>query len=215
MQTSANGVAFIKSHEGFYSKPYWDVDGYSIGYGHHENVKATDTITKEEAEKLLKSDLTKIYEPYVNRYQNSYKFNQNEYDALISFVYNCGSGNLNRLLIYGKRSRDEIRKAILLYNKAGGKIVSGLTQRRKDELKLFNTPCGKTAEYFPAYHGTSKLLDVILKSIGADNYFLSGYVNYKKRTPIATANGIADYKGSAEQNTKLIRLAKMGELKKP
>lgn len=140
MKPSNNLIAMIKKFEGFYSKAYWDVDGYSIGYGHHENVSKNDTITEAEASALLLKDLTNIYAPYVNNYVKTYNFNQNEFDALVDFTYNCGAGNLNRLLENGNNDRAGIRRDIVKYNKAGGVYMQGLQNRRNAELTLFNTP---------------------------------------------------------------------------
>ena len=67
-----------------------------------------------------------------------YMFNQNEFDALVSFAFNIGS--IHKLTDKGMRSREEIRKHWLLYNKSGGKVLEGLTKRRIKELELFNTP---------------------------------------------------------------------------
>lgn len=75
-----------------------------------------------------------------------YHFNENEYSALVSFCFNVG--NVKQLTGNGKKTRDKIRTDILLYKKAtvNGKKVTlkGLEERRKAELKLFNTPCVTT-----------------------------------------------------------------------
>jgi hypothetical protein len=64
--------------------------------------------------------------------------------------------------------------------------------------------------YYPAYTGTSKQIDVVLRAIGVPGKFIG---NVMKRKPIATANGISNYTGSASQNLSLISLAKNGKLK--
>lgn len=141
MKTSNTGIDLIKSFEGFRSKAYKCLSSeqyYTIGYGHYGITDKNATITKEAAEELLKQDLEK-FENNVNNINTigNYNFNQNEFDALVSFAYNIGS--INGLTNSGRRSRAEIRKYILQYDHAGGKQISGLTKRRKAELELFNT----------------------------------------------------------------------------
>lgn len=135
---STTGLNLIKEFEGLYLKAYKCPAGvWTIGYGHTKNVKQGGQITKEEAEKLLINDL-KECEKAVNKL--TYKLNQNQFDALVSFTFNCGEGNLKKLTEGGKRSLTEISNSLLLYNKANGKVLTGLTRRRKAEQNLFNTP---------------------------------------------------------------------------
>lgn len=141
METSRKGIALIKKFEGCKLTAYQDAVGvWTIGYGHTSGVKKGQKITEEEAEQLLKNDL-KTFETGVNiLILARYKFNQNEFDALVSFAFNLGFGNLEKLTGKGKRNKGQIADAIPLYNKAGGKVLSGLTKRRKEEQKLFLTP---------------------------------------------------------------------------
>ncbi len=142
MKISQNGIDFIKRQEGCRLRGYRCQAGvWTIGYGHTgyvngKNITADTWITLPEAEKLLKDDLVR-YENYVNQYV-PFKLNQNQFDALVSFTYNCGAGNLRSLV----RNRDaqEVSKKILLYNKAAGKVESGLERRRKEEQQMFLTP---------------------------------------------------------------------------
>ena len=144
MKISQTGIDLIKSFEGLVLTAYKPVKAepyYTIGYGHYgSEVKYGQTITKAQAEQILKNDLIK-YETAVTAYNYVYSWNQNEFDALVSFTYNCGTGSLKNLLKNGTRSRAEIRKAILLYNKdVSGNTLAGLVRRRKAELELFNRP---------------------------------------------------------------------------
>ena len=66
------------------------------------------------------------------------KLNQNQFDALVSFAFNCGAGNLKTLC--HNRKLSVVAEKILLYNKADGKVLTGLVRRRKDEQALFLTP---------------------------------------------------------------------------
>ena len=60
---------------------------------------------------------------------SAYNWNQNEFDALVSFAYNIGS--IDGLTASGSRSKEEIADKIQAYNKAGGKVLSGLIRRRQ------------------------------------------------------------------------------------
>ena len=193
---SNRGISLLKSFEGCSLVAFWDVNSYAIGYGHHGDVKEGDTITQAKAEEILRQDLADRYEPWVNRYDSFYNFNQNEFDALVSFCYNLGAGNLRQLLKNGQATREQISEALPKYNKAGGKVLNGLIKRRNAELALFNDPVFQSDTYYPRYTGTSQRIDVILKAIGAP------YGNWKLRTPLANANGITGYIGSYAQNIK-------------
>lgn len=203
LKMSSAGLSLLKSFEGCTLIAYWDVKGYSIGYGHF-GVKKGETITQKEADTLLKTDL-KIYEKAVNAYDSNYKFTQGEFDALVDFAYNLGTGNLDKLLLNGKANRESIKKRMPLYIHAGGKVCDGLIQRRAAELSLF---VGETSDCYPAYTGYSNILNTILKEIGAP------YGTVAQRTALANVNGISDYKGSYEQNVYLIRQAKAGTLRR-
>jgi GH24 family phage-related lysozyme (muramidase) len=147
MHTSRNGIELIKKYEGLYLHAYKCPAGVlTIGYGTTNadkemtcfTINKNTTITKAKAEELLKKSIEKKYEPLVNKYNEIYKFNQNEYDALISFCYNIGS--ITQLTQKGKRTKKEIAVAMVNYNHAGGKVLKGLTRRREEEKKLFLTP---------------------------------------------------------------------------
>ena len=110
----------------------------TIGYGHTNSVVAGMTITQEQADDFLRSDVANA-EKYVNQYDTIYHFTQGQYDALVSFTYNCGVGNLKKLVNGGQRTISEISNAIPNYNKGGGKVLNGLVKRRKDEKAMFDT----------------------------------------------------------------------------
>ena len=104
MRTSQNGINLIKQFEGCRLKAYKCAAGVpTIGYGHTAGVKMGQTITQVQAESYLKDDLMK-YETKVMKYNDKYRFNQNEFDALVSFAYNIGS--IDKLTAGGTRSRD-------------------------------------------------------------------------------------------------------------
>ena len=218
MKTSSKGVSLIKSFEGCRLKAYKCPAGvWTIGYGHTAGVKEGDCITQEQADEYLRNDLTK-YEKAVLNYDSIYHFNQNQFDALVSFTYNCGVGNLKNLTQNGKRTLAQISEKILLYNKAGGVVLRGLQRRRASEKELFDTPIesNKTdLKYYPQYTGDSPRVDEVLSAIGANSdYDMTQTKAYLRRKPIAITNGMKNYSGTAAQNNKIIKLAKDGKLRR-
>ena len=217
MRTSSKGVSLIKSFEGCRLKAYKCPAGvWTIGYGHTAGVKEGDTITQEQADEYLRNDLAK-YEKAVLKYDGIYHFNQNQFDALVSFTYNCGAGNLKNLTDSGKRTIAQISAKLPLYNKAGGVVLYGLQRRRAAERELFDTPIKfvKDSKYYPQYTGDSPRVDEVLSEIGANaDYDRMQTKAYLRRKPIATANGIKNYSGTADQNKKIIKLAKDGKLRR-
>lgn len=142
MKTSENGLNLIKSFEGCRLDAYTDPAGVlTIGYGHTSGVKKGQKITQSQADAFLKEDVER-FEKSVNALLIHYKFNQNEFDALVSFTYNLGAGNLKKLTNNNKRNKGQIADAMLLYNKAGGQVLKGLVKRRQAERQLFCTPVG-------------------------------------------------------------------------
>lgn len=145
MKTSEKGLDLIKKYEGLRLTAYKAVPSeefYTIGYGHYgKDVSPGMKITKEQADTYLKSDVKKA-ENAVNNLKKG--FNQNQFDALVSFTYNVGAGNLKKLA--NGRNIEEIGNKITLYTKAGGKTLTGLVRRRNDEQKLYKTPMESTSE---------------------------------------------------------------------
>lgn len=155
LTTGTQGINLIKEFEGYNGNAYVCPAGvWTIGYGttKYPNGKAVskgDTCTKAEAETYLKSDVVK-FERNVNTFDAKMKWNQNEFDALVSFAYNLGS--INQLMTGSAtgnassplRDRNTIAAKMLLYNKASGKVLAGLTRRREAERKLFLTAVSGT-----------------------------------------------------------------------
>lgn len=138
MNISAVGLDLIKRFEGLRLKAYKAVSTekyYTIGYGHYgSDVKEGMVITQQQADEYLKKDVASAVSAVNN---TSLILNQFQFDALVSFTFNCGKANLTRLI--KNRTLDEISNAILLYNKSGGKVLQGLVNRRKAEKELFDT----------------------------------------------------------------------------
>ncbi|MFD2442947.1 glycoside hydrolase family protein [Bacillus sp. CGMCC 1.16607] len=139
MNLSSAGKNLIKRFEGCRLTAYKAVPTelhWTIGWGHYgPEIRKGQTITQAEADALFDKDVQR-YVDAVNRI--GFNFNQNQFDALVSFCYNCGPGNLLKLCL-GK-SITKISNDILLYNKSGGKVLAGLVKRRTAERELFCTP---------------------------------------------------------------------------
>ncbi|MNS33466.1 Lysozyme RrrD [compost metagenome] len=130
----------IKDHEGLRLTAYKDGGGvWTIGYGHTgSDVREGLTIPLSEAERLLTRDL-RVAEGYVNKLVQV-KLTQNQFDALVSFVYNVGGdafakSTMLRLLNAGEY--EGAANQFLRWNKDNGKVVDGLTNRRRKERELF------------------------------------------------------------------------------
>lgn len=147
MRTSDRGIALIKGHEGLQLEAYPDpAHGWktpTIGYGHTSaagspSVTRGMKITAAGADAILRDDLRK-FEGYVANAVHV-PLTQSQFDALVSFTFNLGPGNLRKSTLLRRvnaldysGAADEFRK----WNKAGGKVMAGLTRRRDDERKLF------------------------------------------------------------------------------
>ena len=159
MDISANGLKLIKKWEGgpwLQAKRFGSEKYLSIGYGHYgPDVRMGQTITKAQAEELLKKDVAGAVSK-VNALNDryGYKFNQNEFDALCSFCYNIG--NVMQVSANGTRSKKQIADAMLLYNKSCGKVLQGLVNRRKDEQKLFLKKTGSDPSPAPSGKKTNE-----------------------------------------------------------
>ena len=144
MRISENGLNLIKKFEGCRLEAYRDPAGVlTIGYGHTHGVQEGMRITQETADEYLRDDCAAA-EKNVNGFDAKYHWNQNQFDALVSFAFNLGS--INQLTANGTRSIAEISAKIPEYCHAGGKKLSGLVRRRAAEKELFDTPVGTQAE---------------------------------------------------------------------
>lgn len=160
MKTSQNGINLIKQFEGCRLKAYRCPAGvWTIGYGHTAGVKEGQVISQAQADAYLADDLVR-FERMVEKYDEKYAWSQNQFDALVSFSYNVG--NIDQLTAKGTRTKGEIADKILEYNKANGKILSGLMRRRQAERGLFITFCTSLAR------DNTKLSTVKMGSSGSD-----------------------------------------------
>lgn len=144
MQTSDKGITLIKQFEGCKLTAYQDSVGvWTIGYGwthpvDGKPIRAGMTIKQETAERLLKTGLVS-YESDVSRLVKV-GLTQGQFDALVSFTYNLGARSLSTSTLLRKLNAGDYAGAadeFLRWNKAGGKVLNGLTRRREAERALF------------------------------------------------------------------------------
>lgn len=141
-RTGEAGINLIKNFESLALQSYLCPAGkLSIGYGHTEGVAPGEQITPQQADELLRQDLSRS-ERFINRLV-TVPLNQNQFDALISFCFNVGSGNLQnstllRLLNEGKYNA--AAEQFLAWNRMRGQVLEGLTRRREAERNLFLQP---------------------------------------------------------------------------
>lgn len=145
-------IRLITEFEGFVPTWYKDPVGiWTVGFGHTDAAgkpKYAETkakqFTREEGMNMLRNDLGQ-YEAAVNR-AVKVPLNANQYGALVSFTYNLGAGNLEKSTLVKKINAGDFEGAaneFKKWNKAGGKVLAGLTRRREAERQLFVAPSGK------------------------------------------------------------------------
>lgn len=182
MDISSKGLSLIKEFEGCRLTAYKDPAGvWTIGYGTTNADKSITgltvgsgvKITQAQAEDFLRRGINAKYEPAVEKWNSKYGWTQSEFDALVSFTYNCGAGSLNQLLKNGNRTKSQIAEAILLYNKdITGKVLPGLTRRRKAERELFLSNSSPAPAPAPSPSGdiSSKSVDELARDVIAGKY---------------------------------------------
>lgn len=130
-------VEKVKEFEGFRKTAYRCPAGVlTIGYGRTENVNPNDVTNVSRETIWLKSRLLDDMS-YVFYKMDKYNLSDNEVYALTDFIFNLGRKRLDTLTVNYTRTKEEIRQAILLYNKANGKVLQGLVKRREWEYSLF------------------------------------------------------------------------------
>lgn len=138
------GLALIKQFEGCRLTAYKPVSTekyWTIGWGHYgPDVREGQTIPQEQADAMLATDCQRFADAVDNpsNVPLTAQLNSNQRDALISFTFNCGAGKLKTLC--KNRTLVQIRTAMALYNKSGGKVLTGLVRRRAAEQALWDTP---------------------------------------------------------------------------
>jgi lysozyme len=158
MKASQLAYSIIRTYEGLRLTAYLcPNDKWTIGYGHTRNVKPGDVITKAKAEELLIEDVAEV-EVLVNKL--ALKVNQNQFDAIVSFVFNLGIGNFGGATLLKKIRKNPndatIANEFLQWNKGDGshdkvdndgdglvdepgekRVLPGLKTRREREAELY------------------------------------------------------------------------------
>ena len=139
MKTSPKGIALIKEFEGLRLKAYLCPGGvWTIGYGHTAGVKPGMVISEAQAEEYLKADLIS-FERYLNGL--GLALNQNQFNALISLIYNIGIGNFQKSTLLRKArinaNDNSIMDEFLRWVYSKGRVLPGLQRRRLREMKLY------------------------------------------------------------------------------
>ncbi|MBC8947185.1 lysozyme [Xenorhabdus indica] len=142
MEISDKGLECIKQYEGLKLKAYPDpaTGGipWTIGYGHTKGVKKGDVITEQQAEAFLHNDLQPIYTTL--KQWVKVPLNQGQFDALCLFIFNCGSGNFLGSTLLKKLNQGDYAGTAAEFprwNKAAGKVMRGLDNRRTSERQMF------------------------------------------------------------------------------
>jgi lysozyme len=138
MQTSPNGIQSIADNEGFTATPQGDFGHQVIGHGHDilPGESFPDPITQDQAWTLLLSDVAKV-DAAMNVQHLALDLNQNQWDAIADFTYECGGGALIQLLAHGI---DQIATQLPRWVHAGGQVLPGMVKRRAAEIALYNPP---------------------------------------------------------------------------
>ena len=139
MKISQEGIALIKKFEGCKLESYLCAANVpTIGYGSTKGIEMGMTISQERAEELLLEDL-EVYEDAVNK-AVELPLHQHQFDALVSWTFNLGGANLNAstmLKVLNQGAYEDVPYQMKRWNKAGGKVLEGLTRRRLAESLLF------------------------------------------------------------------------------
>ena len=150
MKVSASGRKAIMRHEGVrltaYPDPATKGEPFTIGVGHTSAAGAPKVtkgmiITEDECDEILSRDLA-TFEAAVEK-AVTVPLNQNQFDALVSFTFNVGAGNLQKSTLLKRLNQGDYRGAAEQFgawNKAAGKVMKGLVTRRADERALFLRP---------------------------------------------------------------------------
>lgn len=141
MHISDKGLALIKSFEGCVLTAYKCPAGiWTIGFGSTgPHVKPGMVITAPEAEALLKRDLSR-FETGVNAMVEGAATTSDQFSAIVSLAFNVGLANVAKSTLLKKHKRADFKGAadeFLRWNRAGGRVLAGLTRRRAAERRLY------------------------------------------------------------------------------
>jgi lysozyme len=143
MRISASGLAFIADQEGFVDHVYHDVAGIpTIGFGHVMRHGDPTSVTRDQAMVMLRHDAASA-ESAVN-HDVTHALDQNQFDALVSFAFNCGTGALATSSLLTEVNGDNVNQAakdflLWCHARVNGRlvVVQGLLNRRIAEATMF------------------------------------------------------------------------------
>ena len=139
MEYSDNGLKFTTQFEGLRLQSYQDSVGvWTIGWCHTRDVAPSQSITQDQAMEFLKEDIQPCVD-FINS-QCKVQLNQNQFDALVDFAFNLGTGALGGSTLFKLVNAGDFAAAaeeFIKWNHAGGKVLPGLTKRRLAERDLF------------------------------------------------------------------------------
>jgi lysozyme len=138
-------IALIKGDEGCRLRAYRDSVGVlTIGYGHTgPDVAEGLEITQERAEELLRADLALFEQGVDDAIDEQASTTDNQYGAMVSLAYNIGLGNFRKSTVVRDHNAGDnaaAANAFLMWDKAGGLVLTGLVRRRHEERALYLTP---------------------------------------------------------------------------
>ena len=146
MTLNKEAYLLITKHEGLSLKPYLcPAKIPTIGYGntYYSDGKKVTLLDKE----ITKEEAFNMFKEVVNRFAKrvdalvTSNINQNQFNALVSFTYNVGTGNFSSSTLLKKVNKNpndlSIKDEFLKWNKAGGKVINGLTNRRNEEANIY------------------------------------------------------------------------------
>lgn len=142
MTLAQPGLTLIEQSESFRPTAYMPTprDVPTIGYGHTHGVKMGDTCTMAQAQAFLQQDVANTV-AVINGHV-TVPLTQNQFDALVSLVFNIGAGNFQSSTLLRKLNAGDYAGAagqFAAWNKQAGRVLPGLVIRRGKEATLFNT----------------------------------------------------------------------------
>ena len=139
MKVSDKGLALIKEFEGCKLTAYKDSVGvWTIGYGHTRSARQGMVITQAQADELLALDVATHASGVYKALQ--VKLEQHQFDAVVSLAFNVGVSAVRNSTLLKMINRGDVKPAAAQFdrwNKAGGKVLAGLTRRRAAERKMY------------------------------------------------------------------------------
>lgn len=134
-----SGLSLLRNYEGYAEKAYKCPAGiWTVGYGHTMGTLQTTVCNRSQAEQWLLEDVS--HASSVVERNVVVKLTDNQFSALVCFVFNVGSGNFTSSTLLKLLNRgwyEQVPAQLARWNKAGGKVLNGLTQRRAAEAQLW------------------------------------------------------------------------------